>query len=507
MAIAPDRLVAMIQRLGPIYVKIGQFLSVRPDILPQEYCNALLALTDQADPVGWEDIRAAFQAGTGRDIETGFAHVERQPLAAGSLAQVHRARTASGRIVAIKVQRLGIAERVRRSTPGMRRLLRTLEALGLLSGIDARELGDEIARWLAEELDFTRECRNTQRMWELTAASDIVRVPRPLSAASSATVLVQEYLPGLPFSEILRLVRAGNDSPLARMGVDRARLAANLILATYTQIFRYRFFHADPHAGNLLALPDGAIGLVDFGLVDVLPDARRNSQTAFIAAAYAGDVPALYRELRRTLNAARDADEDALHAGFVALTDAWLSTRMRTSGREASIGPYLVSVMRLIRRTGFRLPGDLLALYRALLTAETIAAEIAPGVDLISVGRQFFAAEQIDALVAQISPARLQTAAFDAASLALDGPGRVARLLAEIDEDRFVLRVRTEDAQEDRRLANARARLVAVAIVAIVPAMVMGLFVIARRDDLAWAAAATLVLILLLEFRLWRSLR
>jgi ubiquinone biosynthesis protein len=324
-------------------------------------------------------------------------------------------------------------------------------------------------------------------------------------------VLTQEYLPGVPISELLRLVRAGRRSALPQLGIDADQVAANLILSVYIQMFRHSFFHADPHPGNLLAMSGNRVAFVDFGLTDVLTDARRNNQANFIAAAYAGDMGGIYRELRSALVASPTTDEEAFKERFLNLTGAWLKTRSasgrRSLGTRSPLAQYLVELMHAIRAHGFRLPSDLLAMYRALLTAETIASELSGTVDLIAVGRQFFASQQLDAVIANVSPQRVQAAAFDVLKLGLDGPGQLSRLLADIAEDRFVLRVNSRDSFEDRRLANVRARLLATAILAVATATFAGLALVSDRPAFAAAATAAFSLCLLGVIRFWRMLR
>jgi ubiquinone biosynthesis protein len=250
---------------------------------------------------------------------------------------------------------------------------------------------------------------------------------------------------------------------------------------------------------------------VDFGLCDTLSEARSDNQANFVAAAYAGDIDSIYRELRKALIAGARTDEERFRERFMVLTNGWLRQRAadeeRMAGQQSSLAGYLIDLMQEIRSHDLQLPSDLLSLYRTLLTAETIASELSQRVDLIRVGRVFFASEQFDRLVQSVTPQRLQTSAFDIMRLGLDGPGQFSQLLSDLSEDRFVLRVRTQDSAADRRLADLRARLVAIAIVSVGLAAFSGLALVADRTSVAAVAAAAFAGTCIALGLIWRSLR
>jgi ubiquinone biosynthesis protein len=337
-------------------------------------------------------------------------------------------------------------------------------------------------------------------------------VPRVVIRLSTSRVLVQEYLPGLPVSEALRLIRNGRRSALDSLDVDPDQVASNLILSLYSQAFRHRFFHCDPHPGNLLILPGNVVGFVDFGLCDTLTEARSENQANFVAAAYAGDIDGIYRELRKALITGAGTDEDRFRERFMAITNDWLKRRSageeRTSpGQQSNLARYLIDLMHEIRVHDLKLPGDLLSLYRTLLTGETIAAELSQRVDLITVGKAFFASERFDRLIEAVTPQRLQSSAFDIMRLGMDAPGQFSQLLTDLSEDRFILRVRSQDSTADRKLANLRARLVAIAIVSVGLAAFSGLALIAERTSIAAAAAAAFAVAFVALALIWRNLR
>src|ERR1051325_7915780 len=266
----PQRFREMLVRLGPIYVKIGHFLALRPDVLPQEYCDELMLLVDQAPAEPWETVQAILARELGEPPEKRFRTNRHRPVAAGSIAQVHLARLHNGAWVAVKVQRPDLGKRIEKDLRRVRWLARSLDWSGVSPFAAPDEVVAELERWLRQELDFTRELRNQQRMYDALRRDEIVRVPRPYPSLSTRCVITSEYLSGLPFSAILQDVRDGTPRRLQRRGLDAGILAERLIETALDQIFRQRFFHADMHPGNLLAMRGNVIGLVDFGLADVL---------------------------------------------------------------------------------------------------------------------------------------------------------------------------------------------------------------------------------------------
>ena len=224
-------------------------------------------------------------------------------------------------------------------------------------------------------------------------------------------MLTAEYLEGIPFTELVRLTRLGEGQLIARRGLDVERLAERLILGSYHQMFEARFFHADPHPGNLIAMPDNVVGLVDCGLCSRLGPRLESAQMEFLAALYENNSARLYRALAGILQPMRDSDLGAFRREFIAAADAWSE---RGSGGDRSVpgnsdtAAFMVEAMRLAQRHRIRLPAGLLAVYRTLLTVEAVAQQIGASADLGSVGRDFFAGSQIERLLAQLGPARSQ---------------------------------------------------------------------------------------------------
>lgn len=491
---------ALLERLGPTWVKLGQFLALRPDILPQEYCDELMRLLDALPPFPWPEAEAIIAGDLGGDPEQLFAYVDPTPVAAGSLAQTHRAVTRDGREVAVKVQRPGVRERVMRDLRRVDAIARLLELAQASAVVVPREVAAELRSWMLQELDLRRELRNMQRLHELARDSAAIRIPRPEPDLSGARVLTAEYIHGVPFTTLLADLRADAATGRDAHGLDLDLLAENLLDAALTQIFRYRFFHADLHPGNLIALPGDAVGFVDFGLCDELEPAIREGQTRYLAALYERDVGRMHAALDDILVVGDDSDPLAFRAEFTRTTRDWLA-RMPAEPQGHALGAgrspiagWMVAAMRVARQHRMRLPPRVLSMYRALLTAESVANELGAGADLGSVGREFFGRLRSEDGFARIQRADLEAVAISAIGLLRDAPDQVHRILRETAEGRFALPVDVAEPPSRTRARRVRVRLVAAALLSVGIAAALARAEVPHLAgvDLGWLLAALL---------------
>jgi ubiquinone biosynthesis protein len=463
----------MLERLGPVFIKIGQHLALRPDVIPQAYCDEFLLLVDAVPPQPFVDSHRTIAEDLGQDPDTIFRFIDPVAVGAASLAQVYRGITNAGTEVAIKVLRDGIVRQVDRDLRRVRLIARLL-GRAATTGVQARTVAEEIARWLHEELDLGRELRNIERMRALPWDPARTRIPRPFPGLSGPRVLVMEFLHGVAFTETLRLVRIGRIDRLDTLGVAPDILAENLLETMLQQVFRNQLFHADTHPGNLIALPGDKVGFVDFGLVDTLDESMRDNLVRYLRAVYLGDAEAMLDGLLELLIAGENADVVAFRTAFIERTHRWRAGRQVPDGEPAEsenggspIARYLVDVLALARRSGLQLPSSMLSIYRSLVAAETIAYELGSEADLASVGRTFFTRLQTDSLRALFDLPNLKTRAIQLAELAVTAPAQVQRLLNDLAEDRFVLQVETTESAAARRNADRRARLIAACILSV----------------------------------------
>lgn len=459
----------MLEKMGPAFVKLGQFLSLRPDLIPAEYCEEFLVLTDQVAPVPFEALRATVEEELG-ELGAHFAFFDTRPLAAGSLAQVHVARTHQGHEVAVKILRPGIEEAIRADLRKAHVVARVLSLLGVSTALSPEQVAGELEQWLSEELDLKAELRNVVRMRDLCGDSDTMVVPRPYPELSGRRIVTCERLRGTPLSEVLRSVRSGRAEAVTAMGYDPDRLGHNLLDTVLVQIFRHQFFHADIHPGNLLALPGDRIGLLDMALADSLDPIVRRGIAGYLTAVADEDPAAMYRAIADVLRVTEDTDLESFRSEFTAATRGLLRDRARSTDGQSQghiVRGYLVSLMQIARSNGLVVPPGMLSLYRSLLAAETIAAQLGASTDLLEAGRRFFKRLQLENALAMPDATQLQRSGLQLVNLLQNGPGQLARLLEDLADERFVLRVRSADAAERRRQHNARAQVVTLGLVAV----------------------------------------
>ncbi len=464
---------AMLERRGPVFIKLGQFLAMRPDLIPEEYCVELLNLADKAPTFSFEQAKEIIESELQAPLEDLFTWIDRRPVASASLAQVYRARTREGRFVAVKVQRPGVRQQIARQLRRARALARTIRRKGVFEIISLDDFVKEFSSWIEQELDFRVELQNLQKMHALARNSREQKIPAAVPDLSRELVLVNEFLEGTSFTDLLRYVREKDDRAFQRLGLDREVLARNLIEAILTQVFEYQFFHADTHPGNLIALENNRIGFVDFGLVDTLDPSLRRGLARYLNAIYTDDVEGMLQGAKELLIRTESSDFDAFRADFLDATGNFLRTRDRVAGTAdyhpstSPIASYMMAVLRSARQNHFQIPVSLLSMYRGLLTAETVANRLGGTADLREVGKRFFVGIQIQSAVRALAPDETQRVAMLLLDLMREAPRQLQSLLADLAEDRFVLRVIKEESPPGMKRATLRAKAISLAILSV----------------------------------------
>ena len=493
-------------------MKIGQFLALRPDLLPQAYCDELMRLLDRATPFPWAEAERLLRAELGDALDMEFASIDPVPVAAGSLAQVHLGSLLDGTKVAVKILRPGIADQIARDLRRARHLARLLDLSRMRLVIAPQEVVEEIGGWLSQEIDLAHELSNLNRLRELTRVSPIQRVPRPYPALSTPRVLTAGYMGGLRFSELLAGHTPGLDTRLRELDIDTAVLATNLLEATLVQIFEYKFFHADLHPGNLIALPDGVIGYIDFGLCDRLAETVRQRQLQYLTAIYERDVGAMFRALTRVLIPTDETDMEAFRADFFAVAMAYLARAddgtKAEPGERSPIAEWMVRVVQSARRHRLRIPPNILTMYRSLLTAETVARRLNEHANLRRVAEFFERLRLADALES-LHPEQLKPMMYDLLTLCREAPRQLQQVLADAAEGRLAAMIETSESALTRRNRNRRTKFIVTAVLSV------GLSVSLSRPgslvmfgvSLAGPLATLLVLVYASLWWQWRRLR
>ena len=347
------RIAQLGEDLGGLSVKLCQVAGARADVFPAVFIRELGRFHDRVTPRPFAELRASVERDLGRPLEACFDKVDEAPLAAASLAQVHRARLRDGTPVVLKIQ---YPEAARLYAIDLGNVRRGAAAAARVLRVGLREPVEEIAHFVGLELDFARELDSLGRVARALAGAPGVRVPRAFPELCGAGVLVLEYLDGVPIHDLDRL-RAD--------GVDLAALADRVAALYRHMLFEQGFFHGDPHPGNLLVLPNGDIGLLDFGLAKELPPGFGAAlRTMFVAAAL-GDAP-------RALEAARTA-------GFAPAPDAG-ETFVRALGIALGAKHDLSAIRELLdSRVLGTVPRDVALVIRALILLNGLSERLVPG--------------------------------------------------------------------------------------------------------------------------------
>lgn len=366
----PERMRAVLERLGPTFVKAGQMLALRPDYVPLEYAEALRPLHDDVPPFPGEQAEHLVEAELGRPLAQLYAEFEREPLAAASLSQVHRAVLPDGRVVAVKVQRPGVADQIERDLALLAFLARRLErrrpqALAFRPSTAVAEF----AEYTRRELDFRREARTAERVRSLLAGDEEVIIPAIDWERTSQRVLTMELLEG---------ERPAPAEQLRMKGLDPEALLRAGARAMLRQIFVHGLFHADPHPGNVLLLPGDRIALLDFGMFGRL-DRRTRRRMGFVFwALVAGEYEAVGEQLLRLSTLRPDADTHGFRVAIGETVEEWFGAR----SVEYSIARLLLRELALGAGYGIVFPRELMLLARALVNLESTAAVIDPALSL-----------------------------------------------------------------------------------------------------------------------------
>lgn len=436
-----SRLRLVLQDLGPSFVKLGQILSTRSDLLPADIVDELKQLQDNVSPINFEELRAQLEADLGDEVKNVFETFDERPLASASMAQVHRAtlkisKDEPAREVVVKIQRPNIRKTIERDIELLYILARAMERnipesriyspVGLVSEFD---------RAITAELDFTRESDNAKRIQKNFADDDRARIPEMYAQASSKRVLTMEFLDGLKTSDALS------------QGWDGERVAKVTLGVLFKQIFEDGFFHADPHPGNLLVMgtqEKPVIGLIDLGLVGRLSPQLRDKTIDLMVAAVRQDSKGVADALYSIGTPTRRIDRDRYDAEVTMLAEKYLGRPLR----EIEMSLLIHDIVTGATKFGLEIPPDFLMLARALMTVEGVGKELYPDLDVFNEVKPYF----LRLIKARYSPDRLGADALKFVSRLSGTAGDLPIKMDEILDDlrRGELTFRVNDAETAR---------------------------------------------------------
>ncbi len=441
-----------LESMGPTFVKLGQVLSTRADLLPRSYLAALSRLQDDVAPVDPSEIRGVIEEELGMPVNDVFASFDDQPLAAASVAQVHRARLADGTDVAVKVQRPGILERVRRDLTVLADLARLVDA-GTEVG---RQFGFEdfvatFRRSFVAELDFRHEADNLETFEELLSDYPHLSVPRPIHRLVTRKVLTMTFIDGHQLSEL---------GPLSRHDVDGAELADELVRAYLDQILVHGIVHVDPHPGNVL-LHDKGITLIDLGMVTRLGHRVRTQMLDLVLGVVENRADDVARTLREAGTPLADYDEKALEARLADL----IGQHAGTSVDRIETGSLLLELSQACAAAELRPPAELAMVGKALLHLDEITSRLDPHFEPSAVLEDHASTLLRHHVGASASPLRAARTSLDTARLMEGLPRRADTILRDLADGRLRFRVDAFDQEEFMRGLEKMATRVTAGVV------------------------------------------
>ena len=447
------RLREMLDELGPTFVKFGQLLSTRPDVVPPDVIAELRKLQDDVSPFPIGEVERVVQEELGLSIERAFLDFDERPIAAASIGQVHRATLPTGIEVVVKVQRPSAPRQIESDLRLMASAARVVrERVRQLDFVDANELVDEFGRSIRLELDYLQEARNAEAFRRNFGGDERVAVPRVWWRYTTNRLLTLERLAGTHIRDLD--LESWSDE-------DRRDLAYRMTDAWMTMIFRHAFFHGDPHPSNILHLDDGRLGLVDFGLAGRLTEADMARLTRLFVDAATENVGALPRRLADLgVRYSRDR-EDELRSRLEELYYRYYGARLSEIDPIEAIREGLA----LIYSMNLRLPTRFVILDKAIATLGSVAAEVYPDFNVFEVARPY--ARQL--IAERLSPKRLalrtRQEVQELGEIALDMPRQVHAVLHELRDGEFSMRISNPGVDDLAHHIDVSVNRIAVALV------------------------------------------
>jgi predicted unusual protein kinase regulating ubiquinone biosynthesis (AarF/ABC1/UbiB family) len=409
-----------LEKMGPTYIKLGQLLSTRPDILPPAYMEALTRLQDKVEPFPFEEVERIISTELGVRISKAFQQIDPRPLAAASIGQVHRAILRDGRQVAIKVQRPGIRERMIEDLDVLAEISEFLDTHTEM-GKKARfsDVLAEFRRMLLRELDYSEEAQNLTTMAHNLAAFPRLVVPQPIDDYSTSRVLTMEYVTGQKITSL---------SPVVRVELDGEALAEELFKAYLQQILVDGFFHADPHPGNIFLTDDGRIALLDLGMAARISPTLQEDLLRLVLAISEGQGDDAVDFALKNGEKLEGFNEQKLRREV-----ADLVARQRDADLQRSqIGSVLLEIRRIAQDSSLRLPPELSLIGKTLLNLDQIGWTLAPTFNPAAAIRKNAASLLQKRFWKSLSPGNLFTRALEMREFLQQLPRRVNHIMDSV---------------------------------------------------------------------------
>ncbi|MDO5699835.1 MAG: AarF/UbiB family protein [Dermatophilus congolensis] len=434
---SPERLASDLESLGATFVKLGQLMSTRYDLLPGPYTEALQRLQDGVEPFDIADVHATIEEDLGARTRDLYSSFDEQPLASASIGQVHKAVTRSGRDVVVKVQRPGVRGQVRADMEALDQVAKMVDATRVGRRVGTQAMLAHFRRTLADELDYRKEAANLELFGRLAEPEDLIVVPKPYREFSSSRVLTMDRINGKKVTDV---------GPLGLMDIDGPALADSLFGFMLRTMLDEGLLHADPHPGNLLVTDDGRIGLIDLGMVTTVPKRLQSRLVKLLLAVSEADGEAVAATLASLGHPLEDYDAASFRDEVSHLVSGTLSL-----GADLQAGTILVELVRLSGDHGLRPPAEMSLVGKTLMNLDQSAQHLDPSFEPAAAIADHL--PRVLTASAKPSLASVAVGALESKEFVENLPRRANQIVSALADGELEVRVRAID--EDRVLRDA----------------------------------------------------
>ncbi len=431
--VSPTQLADDLECMGPTFVKLGQILSSRPDLLPEAYIKALSRLQDKVKPFPYEEVEQIIVSELGVRLSKAFTHFDREPLAAASLGQVHKATLRDGRAVVVKVQRPGIRPQILDELQVLDEIATILEHTKSGKRYQVQKIFDEFRRTLVNELDYQKEAANMSQIAENLKEFPLLRVPLPVQSYTTRSVLTMDFIPGRKITDI---------TPLARLDVNGCALADELFRAYLKQVLVDGVFHADPHPGNVFLTEDQKIALLDLGMVGrTTPELQESLVKILIAISEGKGETAAQIAIDIS-----QPTEEFNETDFCRSISTFIAEQQNNRLKEIDVGKAVLALTRSAGLNGLYVPTELTMLGKTLLQLDEIGKTLDPDFNPNESVKKNVSTILNQRMWREISPANLAASVLDIKDFIANLPNRLTRILDSVANAELEVKIKAVDA-------------------------------------------------------------
>lgn len=429
---SPEQLANDLEAMGPTFVKLGQILSSRPDLLPEPYLKALSRLQDKVKPFPFEEVEKTIVEELGVRLSKAFADFEREPVAAASLGQVHKATLRDGRAVVVKVQRPGIRPQIIDELQVLDEIAAMLEHTKSGKRYQVQKIFDEFRRTLVSELDYQKEAGNMSQLGANLKEFPNIRVPQPINGYTTRSVLTMEYISGRKITDI---------TPLARMDINGAALAEELFRAYLKQVLVDGMFHADPHPGNVFLTDDHKVALLDLGMVGRTTGQLQDHLVKMLMAMSEGKSEVVCDIAIQISQPTDEFNEQE----FRRQTNTLIAEQKDTRLKQLDVGKAVLATTRIAGENGLFVPTELTLLGKTLLQLDEIGKTLDPDFDPNAAIRRNVSTLLHEKMWKSLSPTNIAASFLDIKEFFGTLPGRLSKILDSVSNAELEVKVKAVD--------------------------------------------------------------